>query len=415
MKKLWVVFLPLALNIVIFRLILQTDLMMLGYFSAEQVVAYGAALKIMLIDTILALALAPWISTQIASTRNHPEHSISLSLNTTIFFGLTSTIAGLMIYPEMIALVLKDTDNPDTAIRSVVLLSFSILPRFLMLSLGMIFHGLRQGQTAIKIQGLNLALNIMLNLILAFSISMGPDGIYLSTFLSSLVCVALGLRILHSDLMLTQWSLPKMSEILAISAKITPEIFRIFAERLAPVLVIWVTVFSSVDIQSAYILMDEWILFLMFPLIALMRSISVVIAAEPDTESSLRKSFAKGILLTGLVLAPLLAFLTLNWGESVYGLNGQNLNFWKAFSVSLPFLLPALFAECVEKGFVFARQDYKILMKAELIASWGLFIPMSLIAIFTGYVELILVNAVLLSLSKIIYLRTFALPKPVLI
>ena len=117
-----------------------------------------------------------------------------------------------------------------------------------------------------------------------------------------------------------------------------------------------------------------------------------------------------------LFFAPLLlAFLTLNWGESVFGLSGQNLNFWKTFSVSLPFLLPALFAECVEKGFVFARQDYKILMKAELIASWGLFIPMSLTAIFSGYVELILVNAVLLSLSKIIYLRAFALPKPVLI
>ena len=320
-----------------------------------------------------------------------------------------------MIYPEIVALVLKDADNPDAAIRSVVLLSFSILPRFLMLSLGMIFHGLGQGQTAIKIQGLNLALNMILNLILAFSLSMGPDGIYLSTFLSSLVCVALGMRILHSDLMLTQWSLPKMSEILTISAKITPEIFRIFAERLAPVLVIWVTGFSSVDIQSAYILMDEWILFLMFPLIALMRSISVVISAEPDTEIRLRKSFIKGILLTGFVLAPLLAFLTLNWGESVFGLSGQNLNFWKTFSASLPFLLPALFAECVEKGFVFARQDYKILMQAELIASWGLFIPMSPIAIFTGYVELILVNAVLLSLSKIIYLRKFALPKPVLI
>ena len=62
MKKLWIVFLPITLNIVIFRLILQADLMMLGYFSAEQVLAYGAALKIMLIEPILALA--PWISTQ---------------------------------------------------------------------------------------------------------------------------------------------------------------------------------------------------------------------------------------------------------------------------------------------------------------------------------------------------------------
>lgn len=95
MKKLWIVFLPIALNIVIFRLILQADLMMLGYFSAEQVLAYGAALKIMLIDTILALALAPWISTQIASDRNHPEHSISLSLNTTIFLDSRQPLQAL--------------------------------------------------------------------------------------------------------------------------------------------------------------------------------------------------------------------------------------------------------------------------------------------------------------------------------
>lgn len=147
----------------------------------------------------------------------------------------------------------------------------------------------------------------------------------------------------------------------------------------------WVRILSVYSVASLFM----W--FALMPLIALMRTLSMVIAARLVDQT---KSLSTGLRLTkhvalvagvvSLLGAGLLYGASSFLGREIYGLAGMRLQWWHAFTDIFALTLPVYCGNAVLKADFQALGRFSYLAVEEIVIVWAVFLPMVLVSLDKG-------------------------------
>lgn len=185
LRDLLKIFIPMLLSFLAARLLLQTDLIFLSPLGEQALAAFAAPAKIMLIDTIIAFAIAPVASVLIAQKTTDKERRVitEQALSISLYFGISLLFLCSFIYPHLTSLMIEDSVIASLAKEAVRLMTLAIPFQLLTFTGTMILFVAKQGNRLLPMYGVSLILNAILNYLFIYYFNFGFFGAYVSTFL----------------------------------------------------------------------------------------------------------------------------------------------------------------------------------------------------------------------------------------
>lgn len=365
-----------------FRIMLQTDLIMLAPLGEFAKAAFGVPMRIMWIDTIVALSLIPVVSVHIASIHNDKDKSRAISgiLGAAFFLSIILVLIGLFLYPLLINYFVKDPIVAKLSWEAVFWLTISIPVRLILSLTQMLLFSTRKGQLVNVINVVALSINVFLNWIFIYRFNMGFKGAYVSTVLVSSIELAWVLFLIRSHLTTFQVFKSCFNEFKKIMGMLNAEFIRLFAWTLMwfASLALFASYLSDTDRLAAYSVFIEFYFLINMALVALMRSISIVLAQEKITIMEkyqyISKLTYKGLAVTALVMVILWIFCT-PIGMIFYKLEDVSLEWWKAGIQIFAINLILCYWNAIQKGIWQSCKEFKMIAILEVIVYWSVFIP----------------------------------------
>ncbi len=380
----WKAYSAMLASFITNRLLLQTDLLMVAPLGPAATAAFGVPGRLMVLDAILVFALAPVVTTAISRQGSRAEKQAILtgSLSWTLALSLLATVAGLLVYPRVVDLLVADPGIRALARVAVRWMTLSIPVRMLACIATMGLFACGEGRRLVSIYGLTLTVNAGLDWFLIHRLGLGLGGAFLATLLVSSLELAWLLAIIAKQVgrfPLSGFSLHWAGNLMGQAGA---EFLRLVSWQVEGCTILSMVASKAawLPIFSAYGVISECSGLLMVPVIALMRTGAMHVAsispvgplAEGWRLLEPVRRLAQGVsALLGLGLV----FGATRLGVFAYHLSDQRLRWWSAFMTVYGLGLPWLVHGCLVRACYQARDRYDRLARVEIGITWVLFIP----------------------------------------
>jgi len=383
-KIFWQAYIPIFLSFVTSRLILQTDLLMVSPLGEAATAAFAVPSKIMIIDSIVAIALGPVIS--IAISRETSESVkcklIASALGLTCLISCALTLIGLMIYPHFVSSIITNPVVEEMSQNAVFWMTLSIPIRMLIFVGGMCLFACGEGKRVSKIYFITISLNALLDWLFIYTFSFGFVGAYLATVLVSTIELVWILYLIVKKIRQFPLGRVSVSFVCSLATKFGPEWVRLISWQLEgfAILAILASQWDWFPALSLFGVSAEVTALLTMPLVAMMRNVSMVLAehykgSDFFVAKQLLKSVTRDTVLAYIFIGMLVFVIGMNFGPAIYKLDSDRLVWWNAFipifSISLPFFAYG----SLVRGIYQACGKFKEIASIEIVITWILFIP----------------------------------------
>lgn len=412
------VFFPFLFSFLCGRLILQTDLLLISKMGQSATAAFGIPMRIMIIDMIVAFSLAPVISVLIASVNNLEMRKIEISrsIQITALLSLILTVLGLILYPYLLKLIVKDSEVYLLAQQSLFILTLAIPTRMIQFSATMALHAVGKGNRVIWITFSELLLNLCLDLFLVYKMNLGFKGVYIGTAICSVVSMLITLFQLRHDMNYLIFLKLDLNGLKKFLKHLSAEFGRLSSERLVAFSLLFAFTFGKQsEIRVGVFSIASECLFLGgIPSIAAMRAASIQLA--PLKHLSIKESYKHlyPIMKNGFVIllgcSVLLLYFGTNAGEKLYHLTDEAMLWWKPFIFSFAILLPVKWIENLQRGVLQSKKHYSVLTKLDFGTQWFCLLPLVSIGIYLNQPSIVWRSYVITE-GLSLFLLTVVIPK----
>lgn len=372
---------PILVAFLGFRIMLQTDLIMLAPLGEVAVAAFGVPMRVMWIDTVFVLAMVPIAGIYVSGVKDQEKTTaITRMLSLGFYTSMMLVPVCFFVYPFLVNYFVTDPAVATLSWEAVFWLTLSIPVRFNVALNQMLLFSLNKGREVNLINLVALLLNGILDWLCIYQWQMGFQGAYVSTiFISSMQCVwgMWRMRQYAPIKNIFRWH----SDFGQIFGMMSAELIRLVALNLMwfTSLILFTSSLSDVNHLSAYSAYTEFYGFLSMGLIASMRAVGLILAAQTDIHLRERYRFISQIGLKGLpfiILISLLLGLTgTQIGGYLYRLEGIALNWWEAAIWVYLFILPLYYWNALQRGAWQSVKAFHMLSITEIIFYWIVFIP----------------------------------------
>lgn len=375
---------PILLSFAGSRLLLQTDLLFISRLGSDEVAAFGVPLRIMVIDIVVALSMAPAISVLVAKARRQKQAGWAAmqALNLSMLVGILLLLIGLGIYPRLVE-TLNITPRVSALAKDAVFwLTLSIPARMIGSISNMILHALGRGKHVMRIVFGGVLVNAALDYLMIFEWGFGFSGSYLS---SLAVSGMMGLFSLYFAIRapelkrVYQVSLPSWAWTRELMTMVSSEGLRVASERVFMVALMYVaTEVGGVEFLAVYVVVSEFISFATMPGIAMMRSMAIHLQKSNTSQSMGKESALIGFLYLPFIAVAMLGlfFFGKSIGEGFYNLVGPYSDWWKTFVIIFAFTLPIQFYDYLVRAVFHAQKQFHHVSKIDLMTSWLVVLPL---------------------------------------
>jgi len=394
LRKFGQILVPILLAFVSSRLITQTDLLMLAPLGQESVGAYSIPARIMLVDMIVALALGPILSVSIAKAitltvqREIVRNSISLGL----YLGAILAAIGLLIYPLMVQAAVESTIVAELARGAILYLTLAIPVRLTLFIGLMLLYGAGRGREITPFVLFSIVLNAGLNWLFIYHLQWGFKGSYVATVLTSFFELVVILKLLTQGLSIKEYLRPpNLTWLKGTFRQVGAEWGRLISLQLVnfAMLSLFATNESWGERLSVFAVAMEVQAFLLMPMIATMRAVSIVLAAEQGLQNSsqlyraLTAVAVAGILIT-ISVAGVLVVSGEFLGPWLYGFGHGAITWWQPFIVVMAVTVPIYYLNALQRGAWQSREKFGFLFLVDGATQWLLLIPFAYVGLKLG-------------------------------
>lgn len=389
--RLWTVFWPILLTFIGGRLVLQTDLIMVSRLGQSATAAFGIPLRIMLLDTILAFALAPVVAVLVAERREPGERAwvVRQALSLAAVLGVALVGAGLLVYPYAVRLVTADEEVVRLAQGAVFWLTLAIPLRLVDFVGGMSLHGLGRGRRVIPVKLAEIGINAALNWLLVYKLEFGFPGCYLGTLIASAVSVCWVLSILRSEIgpgpML---AVPDAAWARSTMSKAAVEFGRLVSEKTVAFLTLWIFASGQGGVArlSAFSVAMEFQMLIFMPMIALMRATAISLSAEgAKTDLGGLYRSIRGVAVPGAAACAAVGALIGVFGGRIgwhlYRLDPAAMDWWIPMTAAFAVWLPMRFLDALQRGAWQSKKLFKEITVRETAVGWIFLLPCLFVAV----------------------------------
>ena len=305
------VFLPFFFNFISGRLILQTDLIMVAHLSPDALAAFGIPMRIMIVDALIAFAVAPFVSVSIGRMKSSEDRRefLNQALSFAILAGVSSAAIGVLFYPWLIHRLGVSVPIGKMATQATLWLTVFTPVRLAQFVGAMALHGMGKGKWVVGLSFLELGLNAVLDGLLIFGFRLGFVGSYIGTVICACISLVLTLYFLHHELggiRLGHW--PSSSWLQLLRKNAAPELVRLLSERVLAIFVLALVAHlnRSSALLGVFSVATELQFLLFIPSLAAMRATAVLLAPFHERPlARLRQSMStiqnRGIALSFLI------------------------------------------------------------------------------------------------------------------
>jgi Na+-driven multidrug efflux pump len=376
-------FTPFLISFASGRIIAQTDMIMVARFGEAATAAFSIPLRIMLLDMVVAFALAPVVSVMVGSARGEHERAATIgrAMTAGAVLAVLLTAAGLIVYPRIVSLVSNDPEIRSLATQATFWLTLAIPARLMQFTASMALHGSGRGRHLIPLNLAGVVLNALLNAALMFGAGHGFQGAYESTFACSYLTMAWSLYLLREPTRGRLFAPLPLGEAARMAARIAPEIGRLASERLHAFATLWAfSAWAGLPGLSAFAVAGEFMFILFMPAIAAMRAAAVQLAPEADrpfpallaSVAPLARSAAALSFVVGAIAVVLAGPL----GVGVYNLSPEAMAWWRSFVLLMCLWLPVRAADAFQRGVWQAQGRLGSIFAVDVLAQWLISIPL---------------------------------------
>lgn len=376
------------LSYVLARLMEQTDIIMVGFFGEKAMAAFSIPQNMMFIDSFVALLVTPFITLYLSRSRSQKKVRDIFCFVVILSFALT--VLGLVVYPLLYTGYRIESSVKNLGGQFLFLMTISIFPRFVLFGEELILWSRGKIKRVLVNNIILFLVNIPLNWICMFWLSMGAIGNYVST----VILYTLGA--LDLFVVLGKPSLfPLKERLKRIMLWLRHyqfswgwEFFRTLSEKVLPLVMLWViTVFFQKSwILALYAIVMGWkALFSMFP-VAILRATPIVLnSSYRKNESSTQEDLSPFLFLrsalvwsvVGVGVFGIISFLGREWLFQVYHLVEQDLQ--KGFSLFLLFwifLFALMTFNAFWIGIVYFEENLRHFAIVDIVGDWIFFLPL---------------------------------------
>ena len=376
-KVFWTSYLAILLSYITNRILIQTDLIMVSGMGAEYTAAFSVPSRIMIVDTIFAMAVAPVISIAVSKENNLLKRNkiIASSLSFTFFVSAILLGIGLFLYPLIAAYAIKDQSILYIAKDAIYLMTLGAPIRVMAFVTAMILFSQKKGKQLSYIYILTIVANYFFNLY--FININGFVGVYISTIIVSSLQLFWSLYLIKKLIKKIPFSIFDFFWIKKIGARIGSEWLRITSLLGAEIIIIyllslnneWFLFFSVFGITS------EFSLLITMPLLALLRCAAMQSASVSKNNSvfyawQALRPIKRSVILASLFASIFLILLGDSIGEKLYFLSGKRLEMWGIFIVTYAVMLPLYSYSTLQRACFQANEKSNQLTKLDMLSTW---------------------------------------------
>ena len=385
LSSFWQTYIAVLLSFVASRLMLQTDLLMIAPLSQFAVAAFAVPNHIMIIDMVVAMALGPVVSVLVSQENQLSKKSalIKMCMGFTLAVSILLTIIGLLIYPLIVDYIVSDPSVRVLAQVAIFWMTISIPIRMVMFISNMCLFACSKNKEVIVINGIAMIANGVLDYLFIYVFHYHFSGVYIATFIVSLLGALCLLKRLHHHIGTLPIGFFKIQWIKKLVGMVGPEWWRLFSWQMEGfiVLAVLASQLNWLGILSVFSVTQPFLLLVMMPLIALMRTSAMKIAAIGSKDSVMVGWNLLQLILTKVFMAAIfmgLVIMVIAYPVGIYGyhLDQYQLNWWLVFcgvvGITLPiFVYGSLLRSCYQ-----ACHQFNTIARLEIITTWLLFMPL---------------------------------------
>lgn len=378
---------PFFLTFIVGRLVNQTDVIMASQISANAAAAFAIPVRISIIDMIVAFSLAPVISVLVAEKTESKERTriVQMCLTITFYLSLILTALGLLIYPLFVKMLVPNQEIAQLATSAVTWLTLSIPIRLCYFAISMAIHGSGNGKYLPIVGIFNLALNIVLNYLFIYPLNFGFAGIYIATFITSIISLTYAGWVLQSKskIPIRFVSLDK-DWCINFFYKQFAEFSRVASERILSLVEVAIIASALGSALLSFSIGSEFLFLMYTPFLAVLRGTAIEITkcsfADFSTKYDAVKSLAKKgfivLALFALALLPLYKIIA----EKGYNMPSSSLEWWKYIFIFGCLAIPLKWVDALQRASFQADKKLHELAKIDIVIDWCISIPI----LFTG-------------------------------
>lgn len=386
-------FFPILANYIFFQTIQQIDLVMIAPFGEPYLAAHGIPAKVMLIDAIICISVAPAFSLNISRASHHlkdAQREAESVLGFSLITGLLCALIGWFFYPLLISVIGADIAIGSIAVLGLRWLLLSVPFRMIFFSSNMLIHGLGGGTKLTILMATSLIIKVLLNWLFAYVLDWGFNGIYAATVVISIFNCVIALWLLQKILGSSSlFRYPTWAWVKNLWGYISPEFLRNSSGRIT----ITVTLFLVAQGMNAsarlgvYSVAFELLLYLSLPALAITSAVAIRVAAEQKSRTFFETVFSiKWFILLGSLFSIVIGLIFLInqklLGAKIYHFSGISLDWWLPFCSLLPFFLVIKFFDSCLRGVLQAQEGFHYLAKIDVCVMWLLQIPIVALSIW---------------------------------
>jgi Na+-driven multidrug efflux pump len=396
LKSIISLYIPLLFSFLSARAIAQTDLVMLNSFGPVFVAAHAIAMKLMIIDTLVAMAIGPAAALMVSQEEIHSRHKILKNLIPFIFYlGVFLVVIGLLIYPMLADLTVGDSQVKKIARISIAANTLTILPRLLFFVASLIANLYGKGKRIVMIGIFSICINGILNFIFMYPLRLGFVGCYVSTFLTSALQAGVLLHLIPGLGWKSLVTIPCFEWCQRFVKRVLPEFARVSSGTLS--IAALAAIFAHrapLGPLTAFGVVTELHLLISMPLVALMRSVSLEVAPLKKyfTHSQHIVAFGPLYMIVGglsLLGASLIWGMTDWMATHIYALQGSAASWFSTYSHTMALALPFWAIHYLFQGVLQGRQEYRMMALADGVIQWVFMLPICAIGLLTDNQQIV--------------------------
>lgn len=379
-----IIFIPFLAALLSHRLILQTDLIMVSHFGEFSTAAYGIAMKLGFIDTVVALSVGPVVSVIIAKSYNKEEESrhAANAIKTAVWLGLFLLVVSFICYPMLIRFVAPNAAIEKISQEATFWLILSIPVRFLSFIETMLMNGCKKGMKLLFVYFFSFFANIALDYLFMYTFKQKAIGSFQATFVISLFqCLYITL-IAWKYFCLPSFNLfPSLNWVKSCLTKSAAEMGRLTTLYSASALFLYLAASDKQQTErlTAFVVSMEFLMFVLIGSVILMRTTAIIVASkEKDQEHDEDRKLLPIYKFFLILIFPVIVFLLVfgpELGVNLYNLSTKSLIWWNVYIILLAVTLPLYLLNAFQKGVWQAKQQYRQLFFIDSFAQLCVALP----------------------------------------
>lgn len=388
MKNFFKIYFPFLIVFINKRVLTQTDIVFAAMFGSSAIAAAGIPNNLMIVDQIIAMSITPFLSMKVADLYNKDKLKFEINeLLASLFkLGVILSVFGFCIYPMILKLIIKDAAVANLSLESLFWLNLAIIPEFFRYGMSICLNATKRGRYVLIYSCLEIFINILLNYIFALYLNLGFKGIYIATFVVSLISCILTL-----NQVISRYTIIMFKEFFKLSKsvfslfpllKISIEAIRIFVERASFLVIICIiNILPNSDLNmSAFTIALGLYLLILMPSMALMRTIIIYSIQEPIEFIRYKSRISIASIIAIFFIIIIIYSQKLLIIKKIYNIYDPNLTSLTSNYISIVLILILLQTfTTFQRGMLYALEKTKLLAVIDICNNVVFIVPLFLI------------------------------------